>query len=86
MNAVDELYYLIGRLESLKNQAPINPTELEFARIIIENNYYFRSTEDATEDPDVDYDVDYDEDPTDWTHYNDDLDMDQQSPEFWNQF
>ena len=26
------------------------------------------------------------EDQTDWSHYNDDLDMDQQSEEFWNQF
>ena len=26
------------------------------------------------------------EDSTDWSHYNDDLDMDQQSEEFWNQF
>lgn len=25
-------------------------------------------------------------DDTDWSHYNDDLDMDQQSEEFWNQF
>lgn len=25
-------------------------------------------------------------DPTDYTHYNDDLDPDQQSEEFWNQF
>ncbi len=25
-------------------------------------------------------------DETDWSHYNDDLDMDQQSDEFWNQF
>jgi hypothetical protein len=36
---------------------------------------------------DNDYDDrdDYD-DQTDWSNYNDDLDMDQQSPEFWNQF
>lgn len=36
----------------------------------------------------VDYDSqtnDY-EDQTDWSNYNDDLDMDQQSEEFWNQF
>jgi len=26
------------------------------------------------------------DDQTDWSHYNDDLDMDQQSDEFWNQF
>ena len=25
-------------------------------------------------------------DDTDWSHYNDNLDMDQQSEEFWNQF
>jgi hypothetical protein len=25
-------------------------------------------------------------DQTDWSHYNDDLDMDQQSEDFWNQF
>lgn len=38
-----------------------------------------------------DYEYDYDdrdsyEDQTDWSHYNDNLDMDQQSIEFWNQF
>lgn len=27
-----------------------------------------------------------DEDLIDWDHYNDDLDMDQQSEDFWNQF
>lgn len=26
------------------------------------------------------------EDDTDWSHYNEDLDMDQQSEDFWNQF
>lgn len=26
------------------------------------------------------------DDQTDWTHYNDDMDMDQQSEDFWNQF
>jgi len=25
-------------------------------------------------------------DDTDWTHYNDDIDMDQQSEDFWNQY
>lgn len=34
---------------------------------------------------DNNYNDDYN-DQTDWSHYNDDLDMDQQSPEFWNQF
>jgi hypothetical protein len=38
-----------------------------------------------------DYDEDYDDrnadyNQTDWSNYNDDLDMDQQSIEFWNQF
>ena len=38
-----------------------------------------------------DYDKDYndrnaDYNQTDWSNYNDDLDMDQQSIEFWNQF
>lgn len=27
-----------------------------------------------------------DEDDTDWSNYNDDLDMDQQSADFWNQY
>lgn len=27
-----------------------------------------------------------DSDPTDWSHYNDELDADQQSEDFWNQF
>jgi hypothetical protein len=33
-----------------------------------------------------DYEQDSYEDFTDWSHYNDALDMDQQSIEFWNQF
>jgi len=41
-------------------------------------------------DFDDDFENDYDNDPsddfTDWSNYNDDLDMDQQSIEFWNQF
>ncbi len=32
------------------------------------------------------YDFDSHEDFTDWSDYNDNLDMDQQSVEFWNQF
>ncbi|WP_158859671.1 hypothetical protein [Lunatibacter salilacus] len=36
---------------------------------------------------DTDYETrDCFEHTTDWSHYNDDLDMDQQSIEFWNQF
>jgi len=35
---------------------------------------------------DDDEDSDSYEDQTDWSQYNDDIDMDQQSEEFWNQF
>lgn len=51
----------------------------------IENNrelFVLRDYEDAYDEPDYD---DY-KHQTDWTHYNDNLDMDQQSIEFWNQF
>ena len=40
---------------------------------------------DDSPDPDQ-YGYDPYEDFTDWSHYNDNLDMDQQSIEFWNQF
>lgn len=42
---------------------------------------------ESEQEDDYDYDVrDSYRDETNWSHYNDDLDMDQQSIEFWNQF
>jgi hypothetical protein len=38
------------------------------------------------DDDDYETENDYYEDPTDWSSYNDDLDPDQQGPDFWNQF
>ena len=56
-----------------------------------ENKFSYDENDDDIENEYEDYEQDYDdrdsyEDQTDWSHYNDDLDMDQQSIEFWNQF
>jgi hypothetical protein len=41
---------------------------------------------EVEDDDYYDYEQDSCEDFTDWSNYNDALDMDQQSIEFWNQF
>ena len=51
------------------------------------DTYFENKFSDHKEDCEQYYDNrDSDEDQTEWSHYNDNLDMDQQSLEFWNQF
>ena len=63
---------------SMKDQVAIkvlhNEFELNIDKMIFEAEDY------------DDYEQDSYEDFTDWSNYNDALDMDQQSIEFWNQF
>lgn len=60
----------------------------EFSSLFPNNNYSKKGTCTFTYyEPDDYYDDgDSYSDETDWSHYNDDLDMDQQSEDFWNQF
>jgi hypothetical protein len=55
---------------------------------INEGKMFIKTTQfhDFDDDDGGDYDYDPSDDFTDWSNYNDDLDMDQQSIEFWNQF
>lgn len=63
MNAIEELYYLLGRLESLKMKNEVRVEELSFARNILEKNQYFKE-KDGEFDPEYDlgdYSSDYDD-------------------------
>ena len=46
MKAIEELYYLLGRLESLKMKNEVRVEELSFARNILEKNQFFKETDD----------------------------------------
>ena len=50
----------------------------ELIQINLKKLYFFRNTNN---NPSDNY-----RDDTDWSHYNNDRDMDQQSEDFWNQF
>jgi hypothetical protein len=52
----------------------------EFVKSKLEDDFDLLREEEYNEDSYVD------ENGTDWSNYNDDLDMDQQSEDFWNQF
>ena len=55
--------------------------------VLNEDKMSFEDDEDYDDfDCESHYEADSYEDFTDWSNYNDDLDMDQQSIEFWNQF
>ena len=54
--------------------------------IINEHKMSFELEDCDDFDCESNYEQDSYEDFTDWSNYNDDLDMDQQSIEFWNQF
>jgi hypothetical protein len=41
MNAYEELYYLLGRLEFLKEKNKIEPSELLFIQPILDRNRHF---------------------------------------------
>lgn len=53
------------------------------ADILIINNLKIKKIESQTKNT---YSSNSYHDDTDWTYYNDDVDMDQQSEDFWNQF
>lgn len=53
---------------------------------INESKMIFEVDVDDDFDCESNYEQDSHEDFTDWSNYNDSLDMDQQSIEFWNQF
>jgi hypothetical protein len=63
MDAVEELYYLLGRLESLQMKNEVRVDELNFARNILEKNKFFKETEDEfdLEDENEEYYSDYDD-------------------------
>lgn len=46
MKAIEKLYYLLGRLESLKIKNAVRVEELSFVRNILEKNRFFRETDD----------------------------------------
>src|SRR5690554_2786829 len=63
MKAIEELYYLLGRLESLKIKNDVRVEELSFVRDILEKNQSFKETGDKF-DPEYDqdeYSYDYDD-------------------------
>ncbi len=53
------------------------------ADILIINNLKINKIKSQTQNT---YSANSFHDDTDWTYYNDDVDMDQQSEDFWNQF
>jgi hypothetical protein len=87
MNAIEELYFIVGRLEGLLFKSIIKPQDIFFIEGIIENNRYLNAEKIPMEDNE---DFFYDEQKFDYKHpfesryYNDNLDMDQQSQEFWD--
>lgn len=63
MKAIEELYYLLGRLESLNMKNKVRVEEMNFVRVILENNQFFKETDDEV-DPDFEqseYSSDYDD-------------------------
>jgi hypothetical protein len=63
MKQIEELYYMLGRLEGLKAKTAIKVEELEFARSILEQNQYFR---------DDDREVEFESNSTSYIDFSDD--------------
>lgn len=74
-------------IEEIKAIKPDFTLSDEAIKKMVEKHSSWENEQETFEDYDEDYDdrnADYNQ--TDWSNYDDGLDMDQQSIEFWNQF
>lgn len=60
MSGLDELYYMLGRLECLQVKNNVKVDELNFVSNILEKNHFFREIDDIHEFESRDF-VDYDD-------------------------
>ncbi|MBN1969255.1 MAG: hypothetical protein JW870_07800 [Candidatus Delongbacteria bacterium] len=89
MIPIEELYYLLGRIEGLLLKNSVRPEELRFIEELRDRNplFYLSKDEDMLNikvgTPFNNYDYD-DNSFCNNRYYNDSLDMDQQGMDFWD--
>ncbi len=83
---LDHFFLPEETIQEIQNIKPDFSLSNEAKKINNNKSSSFEKEEDDVEDLGNYDNRDSYEDVTDWSHYNDNLDMDQQDIEFWNQF